>query len=598
MKNKKTTPPNSLAALPETLFGVLPLKTILIFIGLLPLWPLLFLLFANQQTASDDNVLTDIDFAIIMPYLTTTFYMVMTTGILAVIFGISLAWFFEFFTFPAKKLLSWLVLTPFALPPYIAAMVYIEQLSPEGFLASYLTPLIGFFNPRDWRLASMVMALSLYPYVYLLARSFLSSSLHITSSLEMARVLGFSMQKCFWFLFLPLMIPQMMTGFILVGLEVMADYGAMSFFAVRTLSIGMFDLWLNLGQINYARYFCVVIFLLVFLLLALNYFSQNFHFIGWRLRRKYNIPSGKPTLYRRPIALSPMAVVGLFSYLLPLLFFAFGLPCLSLLFWFLAPLWQTDGLFHITAWLDGISQTLPAMGTSFLLSSLAALGMMLFAITIGFAERQWRIYWLKVPLVLGYAMPGVILAFGVLTIGFYIIGFFSHDNDKWRDSGYYNIIMVGLLFYGYLAKFSASFFIAVASGYRAISMNIDNAARVLGERPIKLFGNMVSGFVYQTRSAKKNWHKDIIGGVLGLIHLPLLRPALLAGFLITFIEIIKELPITLVLRPFGVETLALRLFTLVSDERIHLAALPAMLIVLVSMVSIWLTKKYWLQVRD
>ena len=607
-------------------------KLVLAFFTLIPLWPLLFLLFSQGPHGKDatTNFFADVDPAVIIPYLITSLKMVFATGLLAVAIGTVLAWWFEFFSFPGKKVLSWLVLLPFALPPYISAMVYIEQLSPDGWLGRGLGGLlraVGLTNPRDERLAVVVLAMAFYPYVYLLARSFLSSSRGVATQVEMARVLGLSPAQCFWRLFLPMMIPQMMAGFILVGLEVMADYGAMNFFAVKTLSMGMFDLWLNLGQIAYARYFCLVVLLWVVLFLTIDYAIQGFYIDGWRLKRKTATGNvmGKTSgdSYRRPIEPSPLARFFILLFLYSLLFFSFGLPLLSLLAWWFEPLarvlpsslspsllpWGESSITKtVVEWFATMGQAVPALITSFGFAALASGFVTIIALVIGFGERQLLamrlapLGWLRVPLVIGYAMPGVVLALSILIFGLNLLSTFAPTSDATSDgvgngpvldNHYYNIIITMLLFYGYVAKFSAGGFAAVSAGYRALSPNIDHAARSLGQSPFFLLPNF---FARQPNMGKiGDGRRQLLGGVLGFIHLPLLRPALLTAFLLTFIEVIKELPITLVLRPFGVETLSLRLFTLVSDERVKMAALPALLIILVSSLSIWLTKKHWLR---
>ncbi|MDI9313634.1 MAG: ABC transporter permease subunit [Hydrotalea sp.] len=600
----------------------------LVLLSLLPLWPLLWLLFAPNADGGRANFFADVDFAVIIPYILTSINMVAVIGLLAVAIGILLAWWFAFFTFPGKKILSWLVLLPFALPPYISAMVYIEQLSPSGWLGQHLQGLLHFLhatNPRDWRLAAVVLAMSFYPYVYLLARAFLSSSHSLTSQIEMARVLGYAPAQCFWRLFLPMMIPQMLAGFILVGLEVMADYGAMNFFAVKTLSMGMFDLWLNLGQVAYARYFCLVILLWVLLFLAIDYAVQGFYIDGWRVKRKSTaatMTAGHGGAQHRAITPSRGNMILMLLFIWGLLLFAFGLPLLSLLSWWLQPLFQgtndftANVLSNILPWLTAMGESVPAMFTSFGFALVASATMLLIVLAIGFAERLARanhhggnIGLIKLPLVVGYAMPGVVLGLSILIFSLSTIDLLRHFIGKGAagvaiDHGTYNIMLGGLLFYGYVAKFSASAFGAVNAGYRAIGPNLDQAARVLGQPPMVLFANYFSYGMDGVGNDKKNHRskkfprkipRKIIGGLLGVVHLPLLRPALLSAFLLTFVEVIKELPITLVLRPFGIETLALRLFTLVSDERIKMAALPALLIMLVSGLSIWLTRDYWLK---
>lgn len=588
-----------LPSLPAVRWGRSILHGVIALFGFLPLLPLLFLLLAGD---GGNHFLLGLPLWVVVPYLLTTLKMVAVSGFMAVVIGLLLAWLFAFFSFPYKKIFSWLVLLPFTMPPYISALVWLENASPGGALIPLLSLLPSSGGPpniRHWLVAAILLAVSFYPYVYLLARSFLSSSRGFNAQLEMARVMGLSMADCFWQLFLPLIYPTMVAGFVLVALEVMADYGAMNFFAVKTLSVGMYDLWLNLGQLQYARYFCFVIIGLVALLLVIDRWNQV-------ARRTLggSVQAGTKLAGHglgRPRVLAPAMAWLMVALLLLLLFLGFFFPFFSLLWWLVAQLtpFHRFGEQLAAVW----AQNGGAIVASFGLGLAAAAIIIVFSFFLAFYERQWNAAWLRLPAIFGYALPGTVLALGILAMVRLAGDYLGMGAPSAHLSS-----ALALLLYAYLARFSATAFGAIGAGYAAISPNLDSAARSLGERSWRIATTPWRLVVRQSLSpavisSAWLWDRSFLtkiglGGIVGRVHLPLLRSAVVAGLLLAFIEIIKELPITLVLRPFGIQTLAVNVFTFASDERIKQIALPALLIIMVSMGSIWFMKKYWLKDSD
>ncbi|MGD9501680.1 MAG: ABC transporter permease, partial [Methyloceanibacter sp.] len=387
-----------------------------------------------------------------------------------------------------------------------------------------------------------VMSAVLYPYVYVTARaSFVAQSVCI---LEVSRSLGRNAAQTFWEIALPLARPALAAGVALALMETLNDIGAVGFFGVRTLTVAIYDTWLDRNNLAGAAQIACVMLLFVLALLALE--------LGLRGKRRFHHTTGK---YRR---LPEERLDGWRGALASL---ACALPIL-IGFVFPAGVLVNDAVAHLAAGLD--PSFWHAALHSLLLASAASCAAVGFAVVLAYARRQTRSQLVRaastIPAI-SYAVPGTVLAIGLL------IPLAGLDNlvDAAMRSTFG--VATGLLLSGtafaivlaYTIRFLAASLGAVEAGLARVSRNIDAAARSLGAG---------------------------LGEMLFKVHLPLLRPALGAAALLVFVDSMKELPATLLLRPFNFDTLATQVFTLVSLYRYEEAGLSALAIVLVSLAPV------------
>ena len=471
-------------------------------------------------------------------------------GVLSLLIGTGTAWLVTMYRFPGRRVLQWLLLLPLAVPTYIIAYSYLELLDYSGIVQTSLRELFGWQNARSYwfpdirslRGAIFVMSAVLYPYVYITARaSFVAQSVCV---LEVSRTLGRTASQTFWQVALPLARPALAAGVALALMETLNDIGAVEFLGVRTLTVAIYDTWLDRNSLAGAAQIACMMLLFVFVLLLIER--------ALRARHRYHHTTGK---YRD----LPEEVLAGCKGLL-----AMGICALPVLLGFVLPasVLAHDALAHVTAGLA--PEFWDAALNSLLLAASAAILAIGFAVVLAYARRQTRSQLIQAASTLpaiSYAMPGTVLAIGLL------IPLAGLDNiiDGLMRSLFE--LSTGLLLSGtafaivlaYTIRFLAASLGAVEAGLSKISRNIDAAARTLG--------SSVSEMLFK-------------------VHLPMLRPALGAAALLVFVDSMKELPATLLLRPFNFDTLATQVFTLVSLYRYEEAGLSALTIVLVSLAPV------------
>jgi iron(III) transport system permease protein len=471
-------------------------------------------------------------------------------GALSLLIGTGTAWLVTMYRFPGRRMFEWLLLLPLAVPTYIIAFCYLELFDYSGAAQTALRHVFGWRNAQDYWFpdirslggAIFVISAVLYPYVYITARaSFLAQSVCV---LEVSRTLGRSAAATFWQVALPLARPALAAGVALALMETLNDIGAVEFFGVRTLTVAIYDTWLDRNSLAGAAQIACIMLAFVFALLAIERAmraGRHFHHTTGRYR---HLP--EDTLEGASGVLASIACV------------------LPVLFGFLLPggLLVHDALAHVASGLaPGFWQ---AALNSLLLAAAAACLAVGFAVVLGYARRQTRsklIHVLSAIPAISYAVPGTVLAIGLL------IPLAGLDNSV--DAAMRRLfgLPTGLLLSGsvfaivlaYTIRFLAASLGAVEAGLSKISRNTDAAARTLGAS--------VSETLWQ-------------------VHLPLLRPALGAAALLVFVDAMKELPATLLLRPFNFDTLATQVFTLASLYRYEEAGLSALTIVLASLAPV------------
>lgn len=495
-------------------------------------------------------------------YVMNSLLLMLGVSIGVLLIGVATAWFVTLYDFPAKKLFEWLLIVPIAMPAYVIAYAYTDLLEFSGPVQGFLRDMFGWVSAKDYWFvdirtlpgAVFVMSLVLYPYVYITARAgFLELS---PSMLESSRVLGRSQTYTFFKVALPLARPSIVLGLTLALMETLNDFGTVDYFAVQTFTTGIFDVWLNMNNLGGAAQISTIALTFVMLLVWLERISR---------RQQRYFQQGHHRFEHLPIT----RLSGTKKWLVVLL-------CLMpVVFGFLVPsslLLYYSVLYFAESW---TAEFRALFFNSISLSLIAAFVATLFAIILTYS-RWMSLGWFNRFAVrltsMGYALPGVILALGVLIP--------LASLDRWLDSlseKYFGYDL-GLLFSGtvfaillaYVIRFLAVAFGSVESSMTKVTPTMDMAARTLGY------------------TASETLIK---------FHLPLLRGGIVAALLLVFVDCMKELPATLVLRPFNFDTLATYVYQYASDEQLERCALGALVIVLSGLIPIIILNRSLTQSR-
>lgn len=503
----------------------------------------------------DQNIWPHLLDTVLPLYVSNTLILLAGVATATLLIGVPAAWVVSTCEFPGRRFMEWGLLLPFAFPAYVIAYVYTYMLDYAGPLQIALRELFQWSGPADYAFpeirtmggAIAMISLVLYPYVYLLARAaFLEQS---PSLFAVSRSLGRTATRTFFSVVLPVARPAIAVGLSLVLMEALNDFGTVDFFAVRTLTAGLFDTWLNLSSIGGAAQIAVTMLAFVVLLVTLERYSR-------RRQEQYGTRDHGQTLHR--FRLSRRAQWGCFLLCLLPVLFGFILPA---------------GVLVTFAWEYFEHSWNPAfLGYAFnslALAGLAALSTLVVGMTLAYSKRlhNTRVMRLLIRLSsLGYAMPGAVIAVGV------IVPLAAFDNwldlrmEAWFDIRT-GLILSGTIFamvYAYTVRFLVVSTGSIESGLQKITPNMDMAARSLGRTP---------------------------GQTLWGVHLPMLRTSLLTAALVVFVDCMKELPATLILRPFNFETLATHVYQLASDERLEQSALSALFIVLAGIIPVILLSR-------
>ena len=494
-------------------------------------------------------------FETILPRHTwNTIVLMAGNGLAVFVIGTSTAWLVASCDFPGRRMFEWALLLPLAAPAYIVAFVYTDIFEFAGPVQGLLRDIFGWQTKRDYwfpEIRSMggaifVMSFVLYPYVYLLARaSFMEQS---ESVREASRVLGRGRWRTFFSVSLPLARPAIVVGITLALMETLADFGTVDYFAVNTLTRSVFDVWLHMGNAGGAAQIAVAMLAFVIILI---YFER----LGRRGRRFHNT-SVRHTAPKR-LALRGAARWG-----------AVVACALPVTIGFLIPggvLARHAVVFFDDSW---NADFLGFAGNSLMLAAMAACGAVTVAVFLAYGRRlSGRTFGILTRLsLLGYAVPGAVLAVGILIP----LARFDNALDALMRDWFgvsTGLLLSGTIFalvFAYVVRFLAVAYGAVESSLGNIQPTMDMAARSLGAGP---------------------------GRTLWRIHLPLIRGSLLAGATIVFVDTMKELPATLILRPFNFDTLATHVYQFASDELLEQSALSALTIVIAGIVPVILLSR-------
>lgn len=486
----------------------------------------------------------------LMGYISNSLWLILGCSIFTCLFGVSTAWMVSRYHFYFSSIFEWALILPLAIPSYITAYAYaglFDYGGPFSLLLKYFGVESFKFDIMNLPGLVFVLSVSLFPYVYIVTRAvFMYQSGKL---IESSKLLGSSELKTFFKIILPMGRPAIVGGLLLVVMEIMNDYGAAKYYGVSTFTTGIFRAWFSLEDQNTAIYLCAILLVIIFTIIGIE---------KWQRRNKSYavLTKGNTKLQKLPLPKKHQYLV-LTIVSLPFLL-GFALPISQLAYWSILT-------FKKVVSLDFIMISLNSLGIAFL----TALITVFFAVMILYFPKWNPIRLLKKSsklVVVGYAIPGAVLAIGVMipTLLF----------DKWiistvdaLFSTQIGLFMNGTLFtllYAYMVRFSAIAFNPLSASQLKIGASLSESSRLLGKGVVMTFFK---------------------------IDLPLLKPALISAFILVFIDTMKELPLTLILKPYHVETLAIKAYEYASDEQILESSLPSLCIIAVGIIPIIILNK-------
>ena len=505
--------------------------------------------------SADKNIWPHLSSTVLPGYIITTSIVLAGTSTITVVTGVGLAWIVTVYEFPMRRTMEWLCLIPLAMPAYIVAYAYGDLLDYTGFIQSSLRFIFGWGSIKDYWFPSVysiggsifVMSFVLYPYVYLTSRAaFLRQSMTL---IEVSSTLGKSSIYSFFHIALPMARPAIIIGLILIIMESMNEFAAFEYYGVDTLSVGVYITWLGKNNLGGAAQIAIFMLLFVFLLMIIEK--------GLRKKRSFAQNNKKLMSVNRIKLSKGRAVFVMIICALPILI-GFLFPSLVLLDFVLERILEVDALKYADLLFNSLFLSISAATLTIILG--------VFLVNTYITSNNLIIRLSVTISRLGYALPGVVIALGV------IVPLITLDGLIKNALGQYFNITVGLIFsgtmiaiiYAYVIRFLTISYGTIESGFATLNPDIAAASRVLGQSK------------YST---------------LIKIQLPIMKPALIMSALLVFVDSMKELPATLILRPFNFDTLATYVYTYASLSQIEEAALPALTIVATGLLPIILINR-------
>ena len=470
--------------------------------------------------------------------------------------GVGSAYVVSFYKFPGVNFFKWALILSFAIPPYIYAYSLFAFFDNYGTAFTILKSLFGDgeYNkniPKFDGMLGLILSISfsLYAYVYILVRaSFLYQSQNL---IDLGKNLGFSKFKSFYSIILPAARPAIVAGLSLVAMETLAEFGAVDFFSVNTLTTGIYNAWITFDDLAFANRISFFLLLFIFVLFLTESLSRK--------KAKYHLDTKGGFKQKEKIKLSGYKSTAAFIFCFLLFFLSFLFPLGQMLYWTIK---FPENLFDINI--------INLLANTLYLVILSSFVLIIFALISNYGNRVSKnkiLNFLSTFSISGYAIPGVILAVAFITF----IAWF--DENIIKSLGFLSIkkIFIGSilgLVIVYFVRFYSLAFNGIKSGYEKINISVDESAYLLGYSKRKTFTN---------------------------IHVPYLRNSLLFVVILISLEIIRELPITLVLRPFNFETLATTAYISASEDMLEAAAVPSLFLILIAAFFITITSKYILK---
>ena len=492
----------------------------------------------------------------LVEYIFNSLTLLLSVLILTFIIGTGAAYLVSFYRFPGSEFFKWALILSFAVPPYIYAYSLTAFFENYGTAFTILKNLFGEANynkniPKFDGMfgAKLSISFSLYAYVYILARaSFLYQSQNL---IDLGKNLGFSRFKSFFKVILPAARPAIVAGLSLVAMETLAEFGAVDFFSINTLTTGIYNSWIYFDDLAFANRISFFLLLFIFSLFILENLSRK--------RAKYHFNSKGGLKQKVKIKLLGINAFLAFIFCFFIFFVSFLFPLSQMLYWTIK---FPENLFDLEI-------TNLVLNTLYLVL-LSSLVLIIFSLISNYGNRvsnNKTLNFLSTLSISGYAIPGVILAIAFITF----IAWF--DDSIIKSFGFSSIkkIFIGSVFglvLVYFIRFYSLAFNGIKSGYEKMNISVDESAYLLGYSKRKTFTN---------------------------IHIPFLRNSLLFIIILISLEIIRELPITLILRPFNFETFATTAYISASEDLLEAAAVPSLFLILIASLFIIVTSKYILR---
>lgn len=513
------------------------LLTIVLFISI-PIFTIAYNLFL-EPGQSWQHILKHL-----MPnYLKNSLFLLVGCTVLTFVFGVFSAWIITYYKIPFKKQLDWLLILPLAIPSYITAYAYVGIFDYGGIFEKLVTKV----NIMNIYGLIFVLSISLYPYVFLASRAFFQYQSN--NIVEASKLLGARDRKTFFKLILPLARPAIIGGLILVLMEVLNDYGAAKYYGINTLTTGIFRAWFALEEPQTAIYIAAILVALIFVLILVEKKQRGKKAYFNSVKNHNEIKQKLPT--------KPKQVLYFIFVFSPILL-GFILPVLQLLYWAYLTFEEVFTFNFITI---AFQSFILAVTTSFF-TVLVALALIFFA-------RWNKFSWLKSLSkisVLGYAIPGAVIAVGILiptlSIDKWLINLFKNSFDI--KIGFIINGTVIALIYGYVVRFLAVAYNPIEATSLKLGNTFSEVSKLLQKNNITTF--------------KK-------------VEFPLLKATVLGAFILVFVDVMKELPLTLILKPYSIETLAVKAYEYASDELIAEASIPSLFIVLTGVIPVFVLNK-------
>jgi len=482
-------------------------------------------------------------------YIVNTLRLVIFTGLFTVVLGTSLSWLISVYDFPLRKFFKWGLVLPLAIPPYIAAYTYNGLLNYTGLLQTFLRNVLEievnqkYFDIMSEKGAVFIFTMFLFPYVYTITKSFLEKQ--SAALIENARILGRSPVEIFFYIILPISRAAVVGGTSLVILEVLNDYGLVKYFGIPTFSTAIFQTWFALGDINSAIRLSAILLSMVFAILILEKFLRG--------RKKYSFTTTKVRPITRQRLYGIKGVLA-FSYCFIIFSLGFLIPTLQLIYWSLLTYHKILNTKFLVLMVNTIWVSLVAGGLIVIIALVIANYCRINGTLVA------KVY-SKITAI-GYSIPGAVIAIAIIAF------FIKMDNSlywfyKLLDPETGKLILstsIAMLIFAYVIRFLAIGFNSVESGFERNGTSFFEASRTLG------------------MSITETFFK---------VDLPMIKPAVISGFLLVFVDILKELPLTLLLRPFNFDTLATKAFEYANDEMIHEASIASLFIICISIAAIY-----------
>ena len=524
------------------------------FISIFVIIPILTVFSSFFETTSNYyQILKD---TFLLEYIFNSIVLLLCVLLLTFLIGTGSAYLVSFYEFPFSNFFKWALILSFAVPPYIYAYSLTAFFENYGTAYSILKNLFGDGNynrhiPKFDGMIGVILSLSfsLFAYVYILARaSFLYQSQNF---IDLGKNLGFTKFKTLYSIILPAARPAIVAGLSLVAMETLAEFGAVDFFSINTLTTGIYNSWITFDDLAFANQLSFFLLLFIFALFILENLSRNkakYHFNargGFRQKQKLKL-TGKKSLFA-------------FLFCFFVFFLSFLFPLSQMLYWTIK---FPENLFDL--------QIIDLLSNTIYLVILSSFVLIIFALISNYGNRVTKNKTLNILSTLsisGYAIPGVILAVAFITF----IAWFDESVVKDLLSFSIKKIFIGSilgLVLVYFVRFYSLAFNGIKSGYEKINISVDESSYLLGYSKIKTFMN---------------------------IHIPFLRNSLLFVCILISLEIVRELPITLILRPFNFETFATTAYISASEDLLEAAAAPSLFLILIATSFIIVTSKYILR---